>query len=170
MIGLGYKAQRLANRCAGWWPNVRPPRRRTTVGTAPVKEQVIHFINKEDARRSAQEAPRARWTSRTRTTCPSSATPLQHHGRNRGRCSTSRLRLERLFSQVGLAAQAMLWHAGVQTVLPPGYLCCGCPQRGAGLMDKAEKMITDNRCCSTASPTLNYLDIKTVVVSCGTCR
>ena len=31
---------------------------------------------------------------------------------------------ERLFSQVGLATQAMLWHAGVQTVLPPGYLCC----------------------------------------------
>ena len=27
---------------------------------------------------------------------------------------------ERLFSQVGLATQAMLWHAGVQTVLPPG--------------------------------------------------
>jgi Fe-S oxidoreductase len=38
---------------------------------------------------------------------------------------------ERLFSQVGLATQAMLWHAGVQTVLPPGYLCCGYPQRGA---------------------------------------
>ena len=27
---------------------------------------------------------------------------------------------ERLFSQVGLATQAMLWHVGVQTVLPPG--------------------------------------------------
>ncbi len=39
---------------------------------------------------------------------------------------------ERLFSQVGLATQAMLWHAGVQTVLPPGYLCCGYPQRGNG--------------------------------------
>ena len=39
---------------------------------------------------------------------------------------------ERLFSQVGLATQAMLWHAGVQTVLPPGYLCCGYPQRGCG--------------------------------------
>ena len=39
---------------------------------------------------------------------------------------------ERLFSQVGLATQAMLWHAGVQTVLPPGYLCCGYPQRGPG--------------------------------------
>ena len=77
---------------------------------------------------------------------------------------------ERLFSQVGLATQAMLWHAGVQTVLPPGYLCCGYPQRGSGQFDKAEKMITDYRVLfHRVANTLNYLDIKTVVVSCGTC-
>ncbi|HEY9194535.1 MAG TPA: (Fe-S)-binding protein, partial [Methyloversatilis sp.] len=77
---------------------------------------------------------------------------------------------ERLFSQVGLATQAMLWHAGVQTVLPPGYLCCGYPQRGSGQFDKAEKMITDNRVLfHRVANTLNYLDIKTVIVSCGTC-
>jgi Fe-S oxidoreductase len=64
----------------------------------------------------------------------------------------------------------MLWHAGVQTVLPPGYLCCGYPQRGAGQFDKAEKLITDNRVLfHRVANTLNYLDIKTVVVSCGTC-
>ena len=77
---------------------------------------------------------------------------------------------ERLFSQVGLATQAMLWHVGVQTVLPPGYLCCGYPQRGAGMQDKAEKIITDNRILfHRVANTLNYLDIRTVVVSCGTC-
>jgi Fe-S oxidoreductase len=77
---------------------------------------------------------------------------------------------ERLFSQVGLATQAMLWHAGVQTVMPPGYLCCGYPQRGAGQFDQAEKMITDNRVLfHRVANTLNYLDIRTVVVSCGTC-
>jgi Fe-S oxidoreductase len=77
---------------------------------------------------------------------------------------------ERLFSQVGLATQAMLWHAGVQTVLPPGYLCCGYPQRGSGDFDKADKIITDNRVLfHRMANTLNYLDIKTVVVSCGTC-
>jgi len=64
----------------------------------------------------------------------------------------------------------MLWHAGVQTVLPPGYLCCGYPQRGSGQFDKAEEMITDNRVLfHRVANTLNYLDIKTVVVSCGTC-
>jgi Fe-S oxidoreductase len=78
---------------------------------------------------------------------------------------------ERLFSQVGLATQAMLWHAGVQTVLPPGYLCCGYPQRGSGQFDKAEQIITDNRVLfHRVANTLNYLDIKTVVVSCGTCH
>jgi Fe-S oxidoreductase len=71
---------------------------------------------------------------------------------------------------VGLAAQAMLWHAGVQTVLPPGYLCCGYPQRGSGQQDRADKIITDNRVLfHRVANTLNYLDIKTVVVSCGTC-
>ncbi len=34
---------------------------------------------------------------------------------------------ERLFSQVGLATQAMLYEIGATTVLPPGYLCCGYP-------------------------------------------
>jgi Fe-S oxidoreductase len=64
----------------------------------------------------------------------------------------------------------MLWHAGVQTVLPPGYLCCGYPQRGSGEFDKAERIITDNRVLfHRVANTLNYLDIKTVVVSCGTC-
>jgi Fe-S oxidoreductase len=77
---------------------------------------------------------------------------------------------ERLFSQVGLATQAMLWHADVQTILPPGYLCCGYPQRGSGDFDKADKIITDNRVLfHRMANTLNYLDIKTVVVSCGTC-
>jgi len=71
---------------------------------------------------------------------------------------------------VGLATQAMLFHIGVQTVLPPGYLCCGYPQRAAGQKDKADKITTDNRVLfHRVANTLNYLDIKTVVVSCGTC-
>jgi Fe-S oxidoreductase len=58
----------------------------------------------------------------------------------------------------------------VQTVLPPGYLCCGYPQRGSGQFDKADQIITDNRVLfHRVANTLNYLDIKTVVVSCGTC-
>ncbi|HPR08436.1 MAG TPA: (Fe-S)-binding protein, partial [Denitromonas sp.] len=77
---------------------------------------------------------------------------------------------ERLFSQVGLATQAMLYHVGATTVLPPGYLCCGYPQTAAGEEDKGQQITTDNRVLfHRVANTLNYLDIKTVVVSCGTC-
>ncbi len=77
---------------------------------------------------------------------------------------------ERLFSQVGLATQAMLFELGAQTVLPPGYLCCGYPQTAAGEADVGQKITTDNRVLfHRVANTLNYLDIKTVIVSCGTC-
>jgi Fe-S oxidoreductase len=77
---------------------------------------------------------------------------------------------ERLFSQVGLATQAMLYHVGAQTVLPPGYLCCGYPQTATGNHDKGQEITTENRVLfHRLANTLNYLDIKTVIVSCGTC-
>ena len=60
---------------------------------------------------------------------------------------------ERLFSQVGLATQAMLYHVGAQTVLPPGYLCCGYPQTSAGEADKGSRSSPTTACCSIASPT-----------------
>jgi len=77
---------------------------------------------------------------------------------------------ERLFSQVGLATQALLYEIGDQCVLPPGYLCCGYPQTAAGEAEKGERIITRNRVqFHRLATTLNYLDIRTVVVSCGTC-
>ena len=77
---------------------------------------------------------------------------------------------ERLFGQVGLATQAMLYDVGAQCVLPPGYLCCGYPQTAAGDEDKGQQITTDNRVLfHRVANTLNYLDIKTVIVSCGTC-
>ena len=77
---------------------------------------------------------------------------------------------ERLFSDVGLATLAMLYETGAQTVLPPGYLCCGYPQTSAGMHAKGQQITTDNRVLfHRMANTLNYLDIKTVLVSCGTC-
>ncbi|NOX08984.1 MAG: DUF3683 domain-containing protein [Gammaproteobacteria bacterium] len=77
---------------------------------------------------------------------------------------------ERLFSKVGLATMAMLYDLGVQTVLPPGYLCCGYPQRAGGDEARGNKITMDNRVLfHRVANTLNYMDIKTVVVSCGTC-
>jgi Fe-S oxidoreductase len=77
---------------------------------------------------------------------------------------------ERLFSNVGLATQAMLYEVGAVTVLPPGYLCCGYPQSAAGNHDKGQQITAENRVLfHRVANTLNYLDIKTVIVSCGTC-
>ncbi len=77
---------------------------------------------------------------------------------------------ERLFSDVGLATLAMLYESGAQTVLPPGYLCCGYPQTSAGMHEKGQKITTDNRVLfHRMANTLNYMDIRTVLVSCGTC-
>jgi FAD/FMN-containing dehydrogenase/Fe-S oxidoreductase len=77
---------------------------------------------------------------------------------------------ERLFSQIGLATLAMLYDSGARTVLPPGYLCCGYPQTAAGDAAKGQAISTANRVLfHRVANTLNYLDIKTVIVSCGTC-
>jgi len=77
---------------------------------------------------------------------------------------------ERLFSQVAMATLHMLYEAGTQTVLPPGYLCCGYPQNSVGQKDKGQSITTENRVLfHRIANTLNYLDIKTVIVSCGTC-
>lgn len=77
---------------------------------------------------------------------------------------------ERLFSDIGLATISALYEAGVQTVLPPGYLCCGYPQAAAGQENKSQQITTENRALfHRVANTLNYLDINTVIVSCGTC-
>ena len=77
---------------------------------------------------------------------------------------------ERLFSQVGLATLAMLYDVGAQTVLPPGYLCCGYPQTASGDEAKGKQISVNNQVLfHRLANTLNYLDIKTVIVSCGTC-
>ncbi|MEJ2575582.1 MAG: DUF3683 domain-containing protein [Gammaproteobacteria bacterium] len=77
---------------------------------------------------------------------------------------------ERLFSDIGLATLAMLWETGAETVLPPGYLCCGYPQTSAGQHARGQQITTENRVLfHRIANTLNYLDIRTVLVSCGTC-
>ena len=77
---------------------------------------------------------------------------------------------ERLFSQIAMATLHMLYESGAQTVLPPGYLCCGYPQSSVGLQDKSRSITTENRVLfHRIANTLNYMDIKTVIVSCGTC-
>jgi Fe-S oxidoreductase len=171
VVGVGYRAQRWANRALT--PLARrqtgaPP---ATVGAAPVREQVIHFVNKKLPGGLPKRTARALLDIEDRTVVPIIRNPATTTPDTEAVFYFPGCGSERLFSQVGIATQAMLWHAGVQTVLPPGYLCCGYPQRGAGQAEKADKIITDNRVLfHRVANTLNYLDIKTVVVSCGTCH
>ena len=170
MVDVGFKAQRLANdllRRLARKQTAAPP---ATVGRSPVKEQVIHFINKKMPGGLPKKSARALLDIEDKDYVPIIRNPKSTTAETEAVFYFPGCGSERLFSQVGLATQAMLWHAGVQTVLPPGYLCCGYPQRGSGQFDKAEKIITDNRVLfHRVANTLNYLDIKTVVVSCGTC-
>ena len=77
---------------------------------------------------------------------------------------------ERLFSEIGMATLAMLYETGAQTVLPPGYLCCGYPQTSSGDEKKGQQISVHNQVLfHRVANTLNYMDIKTVIVSCGTC-
>ena len=170
MVGVGMKAQRFV---AGLLKGVArkqtiaPP---ASVGTAPIKEQVIHFINKKMPGNLPKKTARALLDIEDNDYVPIIRNPKATTSESEAVFYFPGCGSERLFSQVGLATQAMLWHVGVQTVLPPGYLCCGYPQKGSGQFDKAEKIITDNRVLfHRVANTLNYLDIKTVVVSCGTC-
>ncbi|MDO9401391.1 MAG: FAD/FMN-binding oxidoreductase [Polaromonas sp.] len=170
MVDIGFKVQRAANdvlRTLTRKQTAKPP---ATVGRAPVKEQVIHFINKKMPGGLPKKTARALLDIEDQDYVPIIRNPKTTTSETEAVFYFPGCGSERLFSQVGLATQAMLWHAGVQTVLPPGYLCCGYPQRGSGQFDKAEKIITDNRVLfHRVANTLNYLDIKTVVVSCGTC-
>ena len=170
MIGIGFKAQRLANDLLRGLARKQTAKPASTHELPPVKEQVIHFINKKLPGGLPKKTARALLDIEDKDYVPIIRNPKTTTSETEAVFYFPGCGSERLFSQVGLATQAMLWHAGVQTVLPPGYLCCGYPQRGSGQFDKAEKMITDNRVLfHRVANTLNYLDIKTVVVSCGTC-
>jgi FAD/FMN-containing dehydrogenase/Fe-S oxidoreductase len=170
MVDVGFKVQRFANqmlRLAARAQTSSPP---ATVGPAPIKEQVVHFVNKKMPGGLPKKTARALLDIEDAHYVPIIRDPAATTAETEAVFYFPGCGSERLFSQVGLATQAMLWHAGVQTVLPPGYLCCGYPQKGSGQFDKADKIITDNRVLfHRVANTLNYLDIKTVVVSCGTC-
>jgi FAD/FMN-containing dehydrogenase/Fe-S oxidoreductase len=170
MVGWGYRMQRFgarALRAFGRGQTRRPP---ATTGKPRITEQVIHLVNKKLPGNLPKRTARALLDIEDARYVPIIRDPQKTSADAEAVFYFPGCGSERLFSQVGLATQAMLWHVGVQTVLPPGYLCCGYPQRGAGMADRADKITTDNRVLfHRVANTLNYLDIKTVVVSCGTC-
>ncbi len=172
MMDFGFKAQRLAHKAAkavGLVQDTRahPP---ATVGAPTVKTQVIHFLNRPMPGNLPKRTSRALLDIEDDKVIPVIRNPRKTTEESDAVFYFPGCGSERLFSQVGLATQAMLYEVGATTVLPPGYLCCGYPQNASGDDDKGQKITTDNRVLfHRVANTLNYLDIKTVIVSCGTC-
>jgi len=170
MIEWGFSAQRMANRGLRLFAARQTAHPPATTGKPPIHEQVVHFVNKKMPGGLPKRTARALLDIEDRHYVPIIRNPARTTSDSEAVFYFPGCGSERLYSQVGLATQAMLWEVGVQTVLPPGYVCCGYPQRGSGQFAKADKMITDNRVLfHRVANTLNYLDIRTVVVSCGTC-
>jgi FAD/FMN-containing dehydrogenase/Fe-S oxidoreductase len=172
MIDWGYKLQRMAHGAAkalgiAQHQTRHPP---ATAGKRAIRPQVIHFINKPMPGNLPKKASRALLDIEDPAIVPVIRDPRKVSEESDAVFYFPGCGSERLFSQVGLATQAMLYEIGAQCVLPPGYLCCGYPQTAAGNHDKGQEIITDNRVLfHRVANTLNYLDIRTVIVSCGTC-
>ncbi len=172
MVGFGYRAQRGAHAVARRLGLVQRTTRRppSTTGRPAIGQQVIHFVNKPMPGGLPKRTARALLDIEDDKVVAIVRDPARVTDDSDAVFYFPGCGSERLFSQVGLATQAMLYHVGAQCVLPPGYLCCGYPQTAAGQEDKGHRITTSNRVLfHRVANTLNYLDIKTVVVSCGTC-
>ncbi|MGB8249196.1 MAG: DUF3400 domain-containing protein, partial [Azonexus sp.] len=172
MMDFGFKAQRLAHKAAKALGLIQDSRAHppATLGAPTIKAQVIHFLNRPMPGNLPKRTSRALLDIEDDKVIPVIRNPQKTTEESDAVFYFPGCGSERLFSQVGLATQAMLYEVGATTVLPPGYLCCGYPQTSSGDEDKGQKITTDNRVLfHRVANTLNYLDIKTVIVSCGTC-
>ena len=171
MIDWGYRSQRLAVRLARRLVPVRDgglPE--GTSGPLTLRSQLVHFVKKPMPSRVPRQAMRAQLGLEDSRMVPILRDPRKVTETSDAVFYFPGCGSERLFSQIGLATLAMLYDAGAQTVLPPGYLCCGYPQKAGGDAARGQQITTDNRVLfHRVANTLNYLDIRTVIVSCGTC-
>lgn len=141
-----------------------------TTGKTPVAAQVLHFVKKPLPAGLPSKTTRAMLGLEESSHIAIIRDPAKLEDNGEAVFYFPGCGSERLFSQVGLATLAMLYGTGAQAVLPPGYLCCGYPQESSGDRDKGRAITTENRVLfHRVANTLNYLDIKTVIVSCGTC-
>lgn len=174
MVQWGFQAQRTASELVARLPTVAKSKREpasTTGSTRPI-EQVVHFVNRKLPGKAMLPAKttRALLGVENKEYVPIIRDPNKVTEDSEAVFYFPGCGSERLFSQVGLATLAMLYDSGSKTVLPPGYLCCGYPQTSSGDVDKGKQITTENRVLfHRVANTLNYLDIKTVIVSCGTC-
>ncbi len=172
MIEWGYAGQRLAHTVAKKIGLLGSEKKipAATTGKPQVTEQIIQFMKKPMPAGLPTQTMRALLGVEDSKVVPILRDPTKIDDDADAVFYFPGCGSERLFSEVGLATLAMLYEVGAQTVIPPSYLCCGYPQTSAGDLTKGHQISTDNRVLfHRVANTLNYLDIKTVIVSCGTC-
>jgi Fe-S oxidoreductase len=171
MIQWGYKAQRLAHRVyKKFVPYTLPERPKQTTQRASVIVQFTHMLERPFPASVPKQTMRAALSIEDSKIVPILRNPEKVNENSESVFYFPGCGSERLFGQIALATLAMLYEQGAQTILPPGYLCCGYPQTSGGDTKKGKKISTDNQVLfHRIANTLNYMDIKTVVVSCGTC-
>ncbi len=171
LIQWGYGSQRLAYKAAAKLGLLgRKERPKSTTGATPVREQVVHFLKKPMPGDLPPRPMRALLGAEDDRYVAIIRDPAKVNDESDAVFYFPGCGSERLFSQVGLATLAMLYHVGAETVLPPGYLCCGYPQTSGGDDARGHAISVNNQVLfHRLANTLNYLDIKTVLVSCGTC-
>jgi len=171
MIQWGFRAQRMGYRIFKWLhPRRAPDRPGPTTEQPTVSAQVVHFVKRPLPAHVPAKTTRALLGIENDKFIPILRDPSTNGDDAEAVFYFPGCGSERLFSEVGLATLAMLYQTGAQTVLPPGYLCCGYPQISSGDEQKGRQITTANRVLfHRVANTLNYLDIRTVIVSCGTC-
>jgi len=171
LIRAGYAAQRYASRLLRKLVPFKIPKQpQSTNERTSVTVQFKHLISKPLPATLPKKTMRAILALEDNKIVPILRNPNKLNDTSESVFYFPGCGSERLFSQISLATLAMLYELGTQTVLPPGYLCCGYPQTSSGDLAKGNKISTDNQVLfHRIANTLNYLDIKTVIVSCGTC-
>ena len=170
MIEWGYKAQRMASTWARRFRITKEQQPAATTGLTRTSQQIVHFMRKPMPAKIPKQTSRALLNIEDDKVIPIIRDSSKISDESDAVFYFPGCGSERLFSDIGLATLAMLYESGAQTVLPPGYLCCGYPQRAGGDADKGLEIAVDNQVLfHRVANTLNYMDIKTVIVSCGTC-
>ncbi len=167
LIDFSYKAQHIASRLIKPFLKKQPNK---TIGKPSALTELVTILDKPLPMDTGMAPLRTLLNINDAGTIPILAHPDKSNADSPSVFYFPGCGSERLYSQIGLATVALLYHQGVKVVLPPSYLCCGYPQASAGYEAKSKEITTDNRVLfHRMANTLNYLDIKHVLTSCGTC-
>jgi len=165
MVSFSYPAQRYLSRLFSFKKSLPH-----TTGQSPVKQQIVSFLKNPMPKDMPPRSLRAMLKIENQDSIPLIMNPATTDENSEAVFYFPGCGSERLFSQVGLSVLKWLHHLNVMTALPPGYICCGYPQRATGDAGRAKKIITDNIVLlHRMAKALKFLNITKIIVSCGTC-